>query len=566
MKFISSVFIYIFHFLSTPNYTHLLTLCQLFLQVARSNVIWYTKRKHIKGGIIIRQIHLRETRTAVTEKVVESLFSVLPIVIIVFILCLYISPMQPDLLLTFLVGALMLIIGMGLFSLGAEQSMTPIGNQIGTALTRTKNLPLILAVSFLLGFAITIAEPDLQVLAQTVPHISNTVLLITVGAGVGFFMSVCMLRILTGMRLRLLLIFFYAIIFLLAFFADKNFLGIAFDSGGVTTGPMTVPFILALGLGVSNVRSDKNAEADSFGLVALCSIGPVLAVLILGFFYKDNAAVADLSTASYGTTTDIGYAFLHAIPHYLKETAIAMLPIIVIFFLFQFTLLHLDSRNLGKIMIGLLYTYIGLVLFLTGVNIGFSALGAELGAALSSGKSVWWLVPLAMAIGWFIISAEPAVAVLEKQIETVSAGAIPGRVIKRSLSIAIALAMGLSMIRVLTGISLFWFLIPGYTTALILTFFVPDIYTAIAFDSGGVASGPMTATFMLQFFMGASIALGGNVLQDAFGVVALVAMMPLVSIQLVGLFYERKQKRTKETTVVYGDYDIVELWEGEHAK
>lgn len=552
--------------MSTPNYTHLLTFCQLFLQVARLNAIWYTERKHLKGGIIIRQIHLRETRTAVTEKVVESLFSVLPIVIIVFILCLYISPMQPDLLLTFLVGALMLIIGMGLFSLGAEQSMTPIGNQIGTALTRTKNLPLILAVSFLLGFAITIAEPDLQVLAQTVPHISNTVLLITVGAGVGFFMSVCMLRILTGMRLRLLLIFFYAIIFLLAFFADKNFLGIAFDSGGVTTGPMTVPFILALGLGVSNVRSDKNAEADSFGLVALCSIGPVLAVLILGFFYKDNAAVADLSTASYGTTTDIGYAFLHAIPHYLKETAIAMLPIIVIFFLFQFTLLHLDSRNLGKIMIGLLYTYIGLVLFLTGVNIGFSALGAELGAALSSGKSVWWLVPLAMAIGWFIISAEPAVAVLEKQIETVSAGAIPGRVIKRSLSIAIALAMGLSMIRVLTGISLFWFLISGYTTALILTFFVPDIYTAIAFDSGGVASGPMTATFMLQFFMGASIALGGNVLQDAFGVVALVAMMPLVSIQLVGLFYERKQKRTKETTVVYGDYDIVELWEGEHAK
>ena len=552
--------------MSTPNYTHLLTFCQLFLQVARLNAIWYTKRKHLKGGIIIRQIHLRETRTAVTEKVVESLFSVLPIVIIVFILCLYISPMQPDLLLTFLVGAMMLIIGMGLFSLGAEQSMTPIGNQIGTALTRTKNLPLILAVSFLLGFAITIAEPDLQVLAQTVPHISNTVLLITVGAGVGFFMSVCMLRILTGMRLRLLLIFFYAIIFLLAFFADKNFLGIAFDSGGVTTGPMTVPFILALGLGVSNVRSDKNAEADSFGLVALCSIGPVLAVLILGFFYKDNAAVADLSTASYGTTTDIGYAFLHAIPHYLKETAIAMLPIIVIFFLFQFALLHLDNRNLGKIMIGLLYTYIGLVLFLTGVNIGFSALGAELGAALSSGKSVWWLVPLAMAIGWFIISAEPAVAVLEKQIETVSAGAIPGRVIKRSLSIAIALAMGLSMIRVLTGISLFWFLIPGYTTALILTFFVPDIYTAIAFDSGGVASGPMTATFMLQFFMGASIALGGNVLQDAFGVVALVAMMPLVSIQLVGLFYERKQKRTKETTVVYGDYDIVELWEGEHAK
>lgn len=474
--------------------------------------------------------------------------------------------MQPDLLLTFFIGALMLVIGMGLFSLGAEQSMTPIGKQIGTALTRTKNLPLILAVSFLLGFAITISEPDLQVLAQTVPHISNTVLLITVGAGVGFFMSICMLRILTGTRLRLLLILFYAIIFLLAFFTDKNFLGIAFDSGGVTTGPMTVPFILALGIGVSNVRSDKNAESDSFGLVSLCSIGPILSVLILGFFYNDNNAVVGISTASYSTTTDIGFAFLRAVPDYLKETAIAMLPIIVIFLLFQFMLLHLDRRNLGKIIIGLIYTYIGLVFFLTGVNVGFSALGAALGAALSSGKNIWWLVPLAMLIGWFIISAEPAVAVLERQIESVSAGAIPGRVIKLSLSVAIALAMGFSMLRVLTGISLFWFLIPGYAIALILTFFVPDIYTAIAFDSGGVASGPMTATFMLQFFMGASNALGGNVLQDAFGVVALVAMMPLVSIQLVGLFYERRQKHTKESETVYGDYDIVELWEGETTK
>ncbi len=460
----------------------------------------------------------------------------------------------------------MLVIGMGLFSLGAEQSMTPIGKQIGTALTRTKNLPLILAVSFLLGFAITISEPDLQVLAQTVPHISNTVLLITVGAGVGFFMSICMLRILTGTRLRLLLILFYAIIFLLAFFTDKNFLGIAFDSGGVTTGPMTVPFILALGIGVSNVRSDKNAESDSFGLVSLCSIGPILSVLILGFFYNDNNAVVDISTASYNTTTDIGFAFLRAVPDYLKETAIAMLPIIVIFLLFQFMLLHLDRRNLEKIIIGLIYTYIGLVFFLTGVNVGFSALGAALGAALSFGKNIWWLVPLAMLIGWFIISAEPAVAVLERQIESVSAGAIPGRVIKLSLSVAIALAMGFSMLRVLTGISLFWFLIPGYAIALILTFFVPDIYTAIAFDSGGVASGPMTATFMLQFFMGASNALGGNVLQDAFGVVALVAMMPLVSIQLVGLFYERRQKHTKESETVYGDYDIVELWEGETTK
>ena len=490
------------------------------------------------------------TRSAVADKVKESAISVLPIVLIVTLLCLCIAPTKPELLLCFLIGALMIVLGMGLFSLGAEQSMTPIGNKIGTALTKTKNLPLILGVSFLLGFAITIAEPDLQVLAETVPHIKSIVLLVTVGVGVGFFMSVCMLRIITGARLRWL-----------AAFSDRDFLSIAFDSGGVTTGPMTVPFILAMGVGVSNIRSDKRAEADSFGLVALCSIGPILSVLILGFFYRDSDAVSGISAASYGDTTAIGHAFLHALPAYLKETAIAMLPIVVIFFLFQFFLLKLPRRSLCKILIGLLYTYVGLVLFLTGVNIGFSTLGAELGAALTDGKTYWFLIPLALLLGWFIISAEPAVAVLEKQIETVSAGAIPGKAIKLSLSIAIALAMGLSMVRVMTGISILWFMLPGYAAALILSFFVPDIYTAIAFDSGGVASGPMTATFMLQFFMGASTALGGNVLADAFGVVAMVAMMPLLSIQIVGFLYERKAKCVAKVPEVYGDFDVVELWE-----
>lgn len=503
---------------------------------------------------------MEATKTELAEKIRESAVSVLPILILVSLLCLFLTPMQPQLLLAFLIGALMLILGMGLFSLGAEQSMTPIGTKIGTALTKTKNLPLILGVSFLLGFAITVAEPDLQVLAETVPHISSTVLLVTVGIGVGLFMSLCMYRIITGANLRWLLLGCYALIFLLAAFTDPDFLCIAFDSGGVTTGPMTVPFILAMGMGVANIRSDNRAEADSFGLVALCSIGPILSVLLLGFFYDGGEAVAELSHTSLPTTTAIGGAFLAALPVYFKEMAIAMLPIVGIFLIFQLALLRLTRRRLVKILIGLLYTYLGLVLFLTGVNIGFSTLGAELGAALGR-TAPQWLIPLAIVLGWFIISAEPAVSILEKQIETVSAGAIPGKAIKRSLSIAIAIAMGLSMLRVLTGISILWFVVPGYATALALSFFVPDIYTAIAFDSGGVASGPMTATFMLQLVMGASIALGGNVLRDAFGVVALVAMMPLLSIQLVGFLYERRAKRTAREAPVYGDLDIIELWE-----
>ena len=503
---------------------------------------------------------MEATKTELAEKIRESAVSVLPILILVSLLCLFLTPMQPHLLLAFLIGALMLILGMGLFSLGAEQSMTPIGTKIGTALTKTKNLPLILGVSFLLGFAITVAEPDLQVLAETVPHISSTVLLVTVGIGVGLFMSLCMYRIITGANLRWLLLGCYALIFLLAAFTDPDFLCIAFDSGGVTTGPMTVPFILAMGMGVANIRSDNRAEADSFGLVALCSIGPILSVLLLGFFYDGGEAVAELSHTSLPTTTAIGGAFLAALPVYFKEMAIAMLPIVGIFLIFQLALLRLTRRRLVKILIGLLYTYLGLVLFLTGVNIGFSTLGAELGAALGR-TAPQWLIPLAIVLGWFIISAEPAVSILEKQIETVSAGAIPGKAIKRSLSIAIAIAMGLAMLRVLTGISILWFVVPGYAAALALSFFVPDIYTAIAFDSGGVASGPMTATFMLQLVMGASIALGGNVLRDAFGVVALVAMMPLLSIQLVGFLYERRAKRTAREAPVYGDLDIIELWE-----
>ena len=504
---------------------------------------------------------MEKTRTLLTEKIRESLVSVLPIIAIVTVLCLFLVPMQPNLLLTFLIGALMIVVGLGLFSLGAERSMTIIGNKIGTALTKIGKLPVILLVAFALGVAVTVAEPDLQVLADTVPNIDKTVLLLAVGIGVGLFMVVCMLRILYGINLRWVLLGCYVVIFALAAFTDRDFLCIAFDSGGVTTGPMTVPFILALGVGISHVRSDRQAEADSFGLVSLCSIGPILSVLLLGFFSEDSGGTAEITRVSFESTTGIGTAFVQALPVYMKEMAMAMLPIVAIFVLFQLFVFRMNTRSFGKIFVGILYTYIGLVLFLTGVNVGFSSLGAELGAALVESGKEWLLIPLAAVLGWFIISAEPAVAVLEKQIEEVSAGTIPGKAIKLSLSIAIALAMALAMLRVVTGISILWFLVPGYAIALGLSFFVPNIYTAIAFDSGGVASGPMTATFMLQFMVGVSIALGGNVLTDAFGIVAMVAMMPLLSIQVVGFYYQRKARKVTQELESYGDCDIIELWE-----
>ena len=498
------------------------------------------------------------------EKLREAAASVLPITGIVAAMCFVLVPMDTGLMLSFLIGSAMLILGMGLFTLGAHMSMSRIGNHIGAKMTKSRKLWLILILSFILGAAITMAEPDLQVLATYVPDIDSTALILTVSVGVGLFLMLCMVRILFSISLRLLLIIFYALIFIGAFLSDPAILSVAFDSGGVTTGPMTVPFIMALGVGVASIRSDENAKADSFGLVALCSIGPVLAVMLLGAVYQPDSAEATLTVVGkIESTVELGADYLHAFPEVLKEVAVALLPIFVFFLLFQLFSLKLRKLPFLRILIGIAYTYVGLVLFLTGVNVGFSPLGYVLGGALTQGKLLWLLVPLTMLMGWFIINAEPAVHILNKQVEELSAGAISARAMGISLSIAVSLAGGLAMVRVLTGISILVFLVPGYLIALTLSFFVPRTFTAIAFDSGGVASGPLTATFMLPFAMGACDAIGGTVMTDAFGLVALVAMMPLITVQVMGAVYVLKSRRTGGEPALpdFGDNEIIELWE-----
>ena len=495
------------------------------------------------------------------EKLKEAAASVLPISLIVLTICFVLVPVDTGLMLSFVLATAMLILGMGLFTLGAEMSMSKIGNYMGAKLTKSRRLGLILIVSFLLGVAITVAEPDLQVLAANVPEIDKTVLILTVSVGVGIFLMLCMVRILFGISLRLLLIVFYVLVFLAAFLSDQGILAVAFDSGGVTTGPMTVPFIMALGVGVASIRSDENAKADSFGLVGLCSIGPIASVLLLGAIYKTQPAQAESETAAAITNTvALGRDYLHAFPEYLKEVTLALLPIVVFFLIFQIVSLRLPFL---RVMVGILYTYAGLVLFLTGVNVGFSPVGYALGAALTEGWKLWLLIPLAMLMGWFIINAEPAVHILNRQVEDLSAGAISARAMGMSLSIAVSAAGGLAMLRVITGVSIMYFLVPGYFIALALSFFVPRTFTAIAFDSGGVASGPLTATFMLPFAMGACEALGGNVMTDAFGLVALVAMMPLITVQVMGAIYVIKSRRAEKEPALpdFGDNEIIELWE-----
>lgn len=480
------------------------------------------------------------------EKLYEALRAVLPIMGIVLLLCFTIAPISPSILLCFLMGAVLLIVGMMFFTLGAEMAMTPMGEHVGASMTKSKKLWVVVLLSFLLGFIITVSEPDLQVLANQVPAIPNMTLILAVACGVGAFLVVALLRMLFSMALPPLLMVFYALVFVLAFFVPGDFLSVAFDSGGVTTGPMTVPFIMALGVGVSAIRDDRHAADDSFGLVALCSIGPILAVLLLGLLYhpQDSGYVAPV-LPEIADSVALWQLFRVGFPGYMKEIALSLLPILLFFGAFQITVLKLSRRNLLKILVGLVYTYLGLVLFLTGVNIGFMPAGNYLGQVIAGLDQAWILVPIAMVMGYFIVRAEPAVYVLNKQVEEITDGAITARSMGLGLSIGVAVSLGIAMLRVLTGISILWFLIPGYALALGISFFVPKIYTAIAFDSGGVASGPMAAAFLLPFAQGACVAVGGDIVKDAFGVVAMVALTPLITIQLLGVFSRLRKKRAE---------------------
>lgn len=495
------------------------------------------------------------------EKVKESLSSVLPITLIVLVLSITLVPMEIGTLALFLTGAVLLIVGMGFFQLGAEMSMTPLGEGVGKTLARREKVLLIILVAFALGTIITIAEPDLQVLANQVASIPNSVLIWTVAVGVGIFLAIAVLRALLHLSLAKSLLITYALLFALTLFSPKEFLAVAFDAGGVTTGPITVPFIMALGVGVSTVRSTQGHGDDSFGLVALCSAGPILMVLLLGIFYHPTDAVyTAVEIAPVVTTRDVARQFALGFPGYAREVLLSILPIVAVFVLFQLLTRYYRRRQLLRTGVGFLYTVIGLILFLTGVNIGFTPVGNLLGSGLAASAYRWVLIPIGALIGYYIVKAEPAVQVLNKQVEDVTGGTVSQSMMNTALSIGVACAVMLSMVRVLTGISIYWILVPGYALALILARFVPSVFVGIAFDSGGVASGPMTSTFLLPLAMGACTALGGNVVTDAFGVVALVALAPPVAIQIMGVIYVYRSKAVAQNKAdLLSDDGVIDL-------
>ena len=498
---------------------------------------------------------------SIKDKFKESLSSVLPIAIIVILLSLSITPMSADNLLLFIVGVLFLVVGMALFTLGAEMSMQQLGTKVGSKLASSGKIWLMAFVSFVIGILVTISEPDLVILAKQVSDVPQLVLILTVSIGVGIFLMIAVLRILFRINLSVILVVFYVAAFVISFFLDESFRTLAFDSGGVTTGPMTVPFIMSIGAGVSaSIAGNKNGRDESFGITGLCSIGPIIAVLVLGIIMKvEGGTYTPEVIPSIDNTRDMIGVFASGVATYIPEVFWALSPIMVFTVLFQLFSRAFNKKQLIRIAIGFLYTFLGLAVFLTGANVGFLPMGSEIGKQLAGLWNGIPLIPIGMLLGFFIVKAEPSVYVLNKLVEEMSAGAISGKVAGTGLSIGVSAALGLAALRIVADIPILYILIPGYVIALALSFFVPKIFVGISFDSGGVASGTMMSAFVLPLCVGACDALNGNVMEDAFGCVALVAMAPIISIQVCGLIYRLKSEHkarsfisASETFIDYG--------------
>ena len=487
------------------------------------------------------------------EKIKEAVISVLPLSLIIIIFSL--TPMftfGTNEILVFSASTILLIIGIALFTLGADVAMRPMGEQIGSSLIKTKKIFLILFVCFVLGLLITIAEPDLSVLANQVKEaIDPALLIVTIGVGVGLFLVLAVCKIIFKIELTSLLMLFYLVVFGLTSILIANgnsaFLPLSFDSGGVTTGPITVPFIMALGVGIAMTIGGKNASENSFGLIALCSVGPILALLLLGCFSKGDVNYA---IPNYEITDNFFKTFFEEIFVTMKEVSLALILIVAFFLIVNFIYIKLPKKKLIQIGIGILYTFIGLVLFLTAVKVGYMPVGFQIGKEIAE-KGELILVIFAFMIGLVVVLAEPAIHVLTKQVEDLTNGSVSKRSLLIALSVGVSLSVTLSIIRIIFDFSILYYLVPGYLLSIALSFFVPKIYTAIAFDSGGVASGPLTSSFILPFAIGACFALQpvDKILLDAFGVVSMVALTPLISIQVLGFRSVLSKKVKKQIRI-----------------
>jgi len=485
-------------------------------------------------------------RKVVTEKMKESVLAVLPIGVIILALHFTVAPLPGWTLAMMLVGLAMLFVGMVLFSIGVEMSMLPIGRHVGAALISSRKLTLIIAVLFVFGFVATMAEPDLSVLANQVSSIPKPALLTGISVGVGAFLVLAVLRVIFHWPLGRVLTISYALAFTVAIFSG-DYLAVAVDAAAVTTGPVTVPFLLAIGSGFAAVSSGKNAEEDHFGISAICSVGPIISVLILSMFVEPSSAqYVPQQAASVSGGAALAALFGRGLWHSLGEVTLIIAPILAVFLIFQIVKLRLSRSELIKIFVGLVYLLVGMGVFLTGVNKGFLPAAIALGETMGRLPNNWITIPVSLIIGASVVLAEPTVYVLVNQVREITDGAIPRKVLLSAMALGVGIAMALSITRILYGISIWWILLPGYALSLTLTFFVPNMFVGIGFDAGEVVTGAMSAAFVIPLAIGVcSVIPGRNIVADAFGTAGVLTMIPPIIIQTIGLIYSRKLKKAK---------------------
>lgn len=492
--------------------------------------------------------------SVITSKFKEVLFSVLPITVLVLILNLTISPMDGSLIIRFILGSILIVFGLTVFLLGVDIGITPLGALTGSSLAKTNKLSIVLVVGALVGFFISIAEPGLLVLSEQVNTVTGcmirgAMILFVVSVGLAIMLSLGFLRIFYNIPLYKILIVLYALIFIISIGSSKEFLAIAFDASGSTTGIMAVPFILSLSVGISKLKKDSKAsEKDSFGLVAIASTGAIISVLIVGMFFKVGNFSASLEKSSMDSSSVLS-VFAKLTPMYIRDSFVTIIPLLAILIIFQKIWFKLKKRELRKILTGFIFSFLGLFIFLLGVNAGFMDVGTMLGNNLALMNNKAWIVGIGFLLGVVTILAEPAVYVLTSQIEDITSGHIHKNAVLIPLAIGVGSAVALSVVRILSDtIQLWHYLLPGYIICIVLMFFIPKLFVGIAFDAGGVATGPITATFILAFVQGAANAFeGADLMADGFGMIAMVAMMPILTLEILGLMFSIMYKiKTRE--------------------
>ena len=484
------------------------------------------------------------------EKIKEVLLAVLPVVVFVIVLHFAILSLANILLYQFLIGSLAVMIGLIVLLFGVELAILPLGDHLGTTFVKSNKLWFVILTVFILGFFINFAEPDVNVLAKQVSNITNNLISTFtirsfVALGAALLLALGSVRIVKNFSLRIMLVLSYILAFLFALFVSSDYIAIAFDASGAATGAITVPLILALSLGMASMRRDSiSAEENSFGLVGIMASGAIFGVFFLNFFFKMDGTLETVFTHNI-TNNSLFAPFIKELPIVTKETLMSLLPIFILFLLFQKFKFHLSWKHFRKMLLGFFYTYVGLVIFFVGVHAGFMNMGSIIGynLALLGNKAI--PIGLGAVLGMLIILTEPAVYILTHQIEDVTNGYIKRKTVLIFLAIGMAFAVGLSVLKIIVpSISLLHYIIPGYCFALILMFFTPKIFTGISFDSGAVSSGPMTVTFILAYSQGVSEAIEhSNVFKDSFGIIVMVTMMPVIALQILGYIYKMKSKK-----------------------